>query len=151
MKIIFLTLVFLYSGQLMAGDLHRIRPHPTLSPKDVVQIVMNALKNNDRPNKNSGIAITFNFASPTNKRNTGPLRRFNSMIRGQTYSPMINHSSATYEKYNVMSNRASVDVILVSSGGKTYGYRFGLSQQNKNKYEGSWMTDTVIPIQVTTL
>jgi hypothetical protein len=64
---------------------------------------------------------------------------------------MINHSSATYEKYNVMSNRASVDVILVSSGGKTYGYRFGLFQQNKNKYEGSWMIDTVIPIQVTTL
>jgi hypothetical protein len=50
-----------------------------------------------------------------------------------------------------MSNRASVDVILVSSGGKTYGYRFGLFQQNKNKYEGSWMIDTVIPIQVTTL
>jgi hypothetical protein len=99
MKIIFLALAFLYSGQLMAGDHHRTRPHPTLSQKDVVQIVMNALKNNDQPNKNSGIAITFNFASPTNKRNTGPLRRFNSMIRGQ-YSPMINHSSATYE--NIM-------------------------------------------------
>ena len=151
MKIVFLTLVFLYSGQLMAGDLHQIKPHPSLTPKDVVRIVMNALKNNDHPNKNNGIAITFNFASPANKQNTGPLSRFTSIIKGQTYNPMINHSSATYEKYNVMSNRASVDVILVSSDRKTYGYRFGLSQQNKNKYEGSWMIDTVIPIQVTTL
>jgi len=151
MKIFYVFLVFIYSSQLLAGDLSRVSPHPSLGPKDVVKIIMNSLKNNDQPSENRGVTITYSFASPANKRNTGPLKRFNSMIRGQTYSPMINHKSAIYEKYNVMNNRASIDVILVSSGGKTYGYRFGLSQQNGNEFKGSWMTDTVVPIPVTTL
>ena len=112
---------------------------------------MSALKNNDQPTNNSGVTTTFNFASPANKQNTGPLKRFNSMIRGQTYGPMINHKGATFEKYKVTNNKASIDVIIISSAGKTYGYRFGLSRQNGNKFEGSWMTDTVIPIKVTTL
>ena len=64
---------------------------------------------------------------------------------------MINHKGATFEKYKVVKNQASIDVILVSRKGKTYGYRFGLSRQLGNKFEGSWMTDTVIPIPVTTL
>ena len=55
------------------------------------------------------------------------------------------------DKYKVVKNQASIDVILVSRKGKTYGYRFGLSRQLGNKFEGSWMTDTVIPIPVTTL
>lgn len=151
MKVFYIFAALLLSGSLMAGDLNRVKPHPSLTPKEVVQIVMNALRNNDYPNKNNGVVTTFNFASPANKKNTGPLTRFNSMIRGQTYGPMINHKGATFEKYKVVKNQASIDVILVSRKGKTYGYRFGLSRQLGNKFEGSWMTDTVIPIPVTTL
>ena len=152
MKIFFTILICIYSGsEIMAGELRLVRPDPSLSPKDVVQIVMNALKNNDLPRKNNGVKITFSFASPANKRNTGPFKRFDTMIRGQTYLPMINHRGATYEKYNVSDARASIDVILISSSGKTFGYRFRLTKQNGNEYEGSWMTDMVTPIQVTVL
>jgi hypothetical protein len=151
MKIFYIFAVLLLNSSLLAGDLNRTKPHPSLTPKEVVQIVMNALKNNNYPNKNNGVETTFNFASPANKKNTGPLTRFNSMIRGQTYGPMINHKGATFEKYKVVKNQASIDVFLVSTKGKTYGYRFGLSRQFGNKFEGSWMTDTVIPIPVTTL
>ena len=151
MKIVLLILALLCNDQLLAGDLNSTQPHPSLSPKDVVQIVMNALKNNDHPNKNSGIAITFKFASPANKINTGPLERFNSILKSRTFRPMINHHSTTYEKYNLLGNRANIDVILISSVGKIFGYRFFLSQQNGNKFEGCWMTDAVIPIKVITL
>jgi hypothetical protein len=151
MKIFYIFLVFLYSSQPQAEDLNRVGPHPSLTPEKVVKIIINSLKNNDQPRKNRGVTITFSFASPANKQNTGPLKHFNSMIRGKTYGPMINHRSAVYENYNVMNNRASIDVILVSSKGKTYGYRFKLSQQNKGKFKDSWMTDAVMPIQVTTL
>ncbi|MEE2998775.1 MAG: hypothetical protein VX693_02530 [Pseudomonadota bacterium] len=151
MKVALLILVLLCNDQLLAGDLKSTRPHPSLSPKDVVHIVMNALKNNDHPNKNSGIAITFKFASPANKINTGPLERFSSIIKSQTFQSMINHHSTTYEKYNLLGNRANIDVILISSVGKIFGYRFFLSRQNGNKFEGCWMTDAVIPIRVITL
>ena len=152
MKIFFTILICIYSSNgIRAGELKLVRPDPSLSPKDVVQIVMNALKNNDLPRKNNGVKITFSFASPANKRNTGPFKRFDIMIRGQTYLPMINHRGATYENYNVTGARANIDVILISSTGKTFGYRFRLTRQNGNKYEGSWMTDAVTPIQVTVL
>ena len=152
MKIFFIILIFIYSSsKIMAGELKLVRPDPSLSPKDVVRIVVKALKNNDLPRKNNGVKITFSFASPANKRNTGPFKRFNTMIRGQTYLPMINHRGATYENYNVTDAQASIDVILISSTGKTFGYRFRLTRQNGNKYEGSWMTDAVTPIQVTAL
>ena len=151
MKITILLIIFMYSGYAIAGDLNHTKPHPSLSAKDVVQIVMNALKNNDLPTKNRGVAVTFNFASPANKQNTGPLWRFNIMIKGDTYRPMINHREAAYEKYNVEDFNASINVILISSLGKTFGYRFSLSKQIGNTFHGSWMTDSVMPIKVVTL
>ncbi len=46
------------------------------------------------PYEDRGIEVTFNFASPTNKRMTGPLERFKVMVRNSVYGPMINHRSA---------------------------------------------------------
>ena len=56
-----------------SGDLSRTSPHPSLKPLDVVRIVMNALQRNDAGGANNGIAITYKFASPANRRMTGPL------------------------------------------------------------------------------
>ncbi len=151
MNLIFFLIIFAYIGHAFAGDLSRTKPHPSLSAKDVVQIVMNALKNNDTPTKNRGVVVTFNFSSPANKQHTGPLERFNIMIRSKTYSPMINHRKAVYEKYNVEGLNASIDVILISARGKTLGYRFRLSKQTGNLFNGSWMADSVMPIQALTI
>jgi hypothetical protein len=135
----------------MAGDLSRTGPHPSLSPKEVVTIIMKALQQNDLPNPDSGIKVTFNFASPANKRATGPLARFTLMVKGPVYGTMINHRRVFFEKYKVDGKSARIDVILVSSSGKTLGFRFGLSRQIGNRFDGSWMTDTVAPIKVVTL
>ncbi|HSY80300.1 MAG TPA: hypothetical protein VK807_00975, partial [Gemmatimonadaceae bacterium] len=55
-------------------------PHPTpsLSPNQVVEIVLTALQHNDNPQPDAGIATTFEFASPANRLETGPLQRFAS-------------------------------------------------------------------------
>lgn len=145
------VMVACFAGSVLAGDLTRTMPHPSLSPKDVVAIIMTALRDNDRPHKNRGIEVTFNFASPANKSATGPLARFIPMVKGPVYGLMIEFKSISYENIRVARDNAEIDVILGLSGGKFAGYRFQLSRQRGAPFKGSWMTDSVIPINVTSL
>src|SRR4051812_33213541 len=69
-------------------------PSPDLAPQDVVKTVMDALRNNDE--KDTGIRITFSFASPGNREFTGPIDRFIAMVKDPAYAPMLNHKSAEY-------------------------------------------------------
>ena len=130
------------------GDVSRISPHPSLKPLDVVRIVMTALQRNDVGGRNSGIAITYNFASPANKQMTGPLPRFISLVRGPVYGEMINHKGASYKKVILKDRNAQVDVIIRTVSGKFKGFRFALSRQQGNPHQGSWMTDSVVPFNV---
>jgi hypothetical protein len=116
-----------------------------------VSIQIEALRNNDIPYEDRGIEVTFNFASPANKRMTGPLERFKVMVLDPIYGPMINHRNAKYENIMVEGEIARVDVILNSKEGEYLGYRFILSRQHGNQYEGSWMTDAVIRLDAASL
>ena len=64
---------------------------------------------------------------------------------------MINHRGAEYENVRVEGDFAQVDVILQSKDGQYLGYRFMLSRQHGNEYEGSWMTDAVYQFDVVSL
>jgi hypothetical protein len=134
-----------------ADHLPQTEPDPSLSPQDVVSIQIEALQKNDTPYANRGIEVTFNFASPMNKRVTGPIERFAVMVRSPVYGPMINHRTANYENLMIEGEVARIDVVLTSKDGKYLGYRFTLSRQHGNQYEGSWMTDAVVPFEVMSL
>ncbi len=134
-----------------ASHISLTEPDPSLSPEDVVSIQIEALQHNDTPYEDRGIEVTFNFASPTNKRMTGPLERFKVMVRNPIYGPMINHRSAEYVNVRIVGDLALVDVILQSKDGQYLGYRFTLSRQHGNQYEGSWMTDAVSRFNVVSL
>jgi hypothetical protein len=139
------------AAPVVADQLPQTKPDPSLSPQDVVSIQIEALRNNDTPYENRGIEVTFNFASPANKRMTGPIERFAAMVRNPIYAPMINHQTARYGKLMIEGDIASIDVILISEDGAYVGYRFTLSRQHGNQYEGSWMTDAVVPFEVMSL
>jgi hypothetical protein len=64
-----------------------LAPTPGLTPGQVVQIQLEALRLND--SRNRGIEVAFRFASPDNKLHTGPLPRFISMIHQRPYSLMV--------------------------------------------------------------
>ena len=139
------------AASVAADHFPQTEPDPSLSPKDVVSIQMEALRNNDTPYKNRGIEVTFNFASPANKRMTGPIERFAAMVRNPMYAPMINHRTANYGRLMIEGEIARIDVILRSEDGAYVGYRFTLSRQHGNQHEGSWMTDAVVPFEVMSL
>jgi len=73
------------------------------------------------------------------------------MVHNPTYGPMIDHRSAKYENFLVEGDIARIDVILISREGEYVGYRFILSRQHANNYDGSWMTDAVIRFDIVTL
>jgi hypothetical protein len=139
------------AAPVLADHLPQTEPDPSLSPRDVVSIQIEALRNNDTPYENRGIEVTFSFASPTNKRITGPIERFAVMVRNPVYGPMINHRTANYENLMIEGEVATIDVVLTSKDGEHLGYRFTLSRQHGNQYEGSWMTDAVVPFDVMSL
>ncbi len=145
------ALLVVLAAPVGATHLPQTAPDPSLSPQDVVHIQIEALQNNDAPYENRGIEVTFNFASPANKRMTGPLERFKVMVRNQVYGPMINHRDAKYENLMVEGEFAQINVILISNEGESLGYRFVLSRQHGNRYEGSWMTDAVIRFDLMSL
>ena len=74
-----------------------------------------------------------------------------AMVHSPIYGPMINHRNAKYENVRVEGELARIDVILNSKEGEYLGYRFVLSRQSGNQYEGSWMTDSVIRFNVVSL
>ncbi len=147
-KFMFILVAVCIASTVAGSDLSRTSPHPSLSPLDVVKIVMNALQRNDKPSKNRGIEVTYNFASPANKNVTGPIERFVNMVSGPVYGQMVDHLGVVYEKIKIKGDSASIDVIIKVVSGKFVGFRFLLTKQRDNEFDGTWMTDSVTPIEV---
>jgi hypothetical protein len=123
-------------------------PSPDLTPKEVVRLQVEALGANDEPFEDAGIEAAFNFASPANKRATGPLRRFRRLFDTPTYGPMVDHEGATYSEVQVEADVARVGVILETGEGDRIGYLFQLSRQSRPPCDGCWMTDAVQRVSI---
>ncbi len=127
-------------------DIENAYPEPELKPNDVVRLQLLAMQQND--DSDFGIEVTFRFASPSNKIQTGPLKRFIRLVRNPSYRPLLNHINATFLELNIEEDFAVQDVIITTSNRERIGYRFRLSIQKGPLYPGCWMTDSVIPFKV---
>jgi hypothetical protein len=126
-------------------------PNSTYGPAEVVTLQMQALGSNDDPFKNAGIEITFRFASPTNKRMTGPLDRFALLFDSPAYAPMLNHQMLEVGPEDIRGGRAVVPVFIETEDSTRLSYLFVLSRQAAESTEcgGCWMTDSVYPLIAT--
>lgn len=122
-----------------------LQPDPRLSPEEVVRIQVEALQNNDEAD--TGIEITFRFASPSNKQATGPLFRFAQLVKNPVYRPMLNHKLAEYGPLKQSGDTATQRVTIVEQDGSATVYLFSLSRQSEPPCQGCWLTDsvTVVP------
>ena len=146
-RAISLVFIFILNFQVWASyDIENAYPEPELKPNDIVRLQLLAMQQNDE--SDIGIKVTFRFASPANKRQTGPLQRFIRLVRNPSYRPLLNHTNATFLELTVEDDFAVQDVIITTSKGERIGYRFRLSIQKGTLYPGCWMTDSVIPFKV---
>ena len=127
-------------------DLDNAYPKPTLKPNEVVRIQLQAMQKNDFADH--GIEITFRFASPSNKIQTGPLKRFIKLVKNPSYRHLLNHLSVYFKDLTIKGNSAIQDVIITTTTGQLIGYRFHLSLQKIPKYLDCWMTDAVMPFDI---
>ena len=142
-----LVFLFILPFQLWASyDIKNAYPEPKLKPNDVVRLQLLAMQQND--DSDFGIEVTFRFASPANKKQTGPLKRFIGLVRNPSYRPLLNHINATFLELTVEEVFAVQDVIITTYIGERIGYRFRLSIQKGPLYPGCWMTDSVTPFKV---
>ena len=142
-----LVCLFILPFQLWASyDIENAYPEPELKPNDVVRLQLLAMQQND--DSDIGIEVTFRFASPANKIQTGPLQRFIRLVRNPSYRPLLNHTNATFLELTVEEDFAVQEVVITTSNGKRIGYRFRLSIQKGPVYPGWWMTDSVVPCKV---
>ena len=144
---VLVTLSTAFLATAAASD-HGASPSPEYGPEDVVRIQVQALANNDTPYRNAGIEVAFRFASPANKRFTGPLWRFISMLYSPTYRPFLFHRAAHIGQVDIQESQASLTVVLTAEDGRRAGYVFRLSRQPAGPCEACWMTDEVWPIDL---
>ena len=90
-----------------------VKPSNLIKPKEVVQIQLTALMNNDDQFKDGGIEQTWSFAHPDNKKNTGPLPNFKMMIKGRSYQMLLNHLSHTITELGSSDKWAQFEVIIL--------------------------------------
>ena len=125
-----------------------VQPGPQFSPREVVEIVLDALSENDTPSSDAGIELTFRFAAPSNRQVTGPIERFATMVKSEAYRDLINHERYQIGEIRQSDSRAFVPVVLSSNDGRTVAFMFRLGKQADEPYEGAWMTEAVYPVSV---
>jgi hypothetical protein len=126
-----------------AADL--LRPDPALSPAEVVSIQLSALQTNDTPETDAGIAQTWAFAHPDNKRVTGPLPRFAQMIKGPLYRILLGHRSHEIKEVSGTDDQVVFAVTVTSQTGEVVGYRWSVAKVAGGENAGAWMTISVSP------
>lgn len=118
----------------------QVGPHPDFSPQQVVRIQLAALRGND--DQDRGIAICFRFASPANKRVTGPLPRFVRMVEQGPYSLMLRYQEAVFEPVEIVGSTARQTVTLYGER-EASTYIFYLGKQLAGDCKDCWMTESV--------
>jgi len=119
-------------------------PEPSRGPGAVVETQLAALADNDTPVENAGIKTAYNFASPANRRATGPLDRFIEMVERSRYAPMIDHTTAVTGPVERDGSQATQRVTLTGPQGRSVTYRFGVSKGSSDPVADCWLTDRVV-------
>ena len=126
-------------------------PSPAMSPAEVVRAVTEAMRHNDSPGPDSGIATAFRFASPANRMQTGPLERFIPMVKNPAYAALLNCTAVELGPGDGDESHARQIVTVTTPAGNKVTYLFGLTKQTYGTYKDCWMTDAVMPVQQQTL
>jgi hypothetical protein len=111
----------------------------------VVSFQLAALRDNDVPSADAGIAVVFAFASPANQAATGPLPRFVALVKSAAYRPLLGHRRAARAPIRVVGDEAFEEVTITSAAGEELTYLFSLTRQPAGaRNAGCWLTDGVV-------
>ena len=128
MKFIYTIVIFLLFNFTVSAEL--VMPNPNIKPEEVVKIQLEALQNNNLPYQDFGISQTWEFAHPLNRKYTGPLSNFTSMMKAGTYSLILEHRNH--------------NIILVSQNDDTVNFFVEITDKIGNKVGFKWIVKKVL-------
>ena len=136
------ALIFFCNFSFTKADL--LIPDNSILPSKVIKIQLDALMNNDKEFKDSGIEQTWNFAHPNNKRNTGPLPNFKMMIKGNSYQMLLNHLSHTITELGSSDNWAQFEVVILDKDKIYHKFNWQVEKFSmEGPLQGCWLTTIV--------
>ena len=121
--LIYITIIFFLAIMFIAtAKAELIKPNNGIEPYQVVKIQLKSLMNNDVPSKDNGIVQTWEFAHPNNQKYTGPLERFIVMLKGDSYSMLLNHLEHEIVQLKLTNSIAYYEVVVMDE--KKVYYKF---------------------------
>jgi hypothetical protein len=138
-KVILITIFF---SPLSYAEL--VKPNNGIEPFQVVKIQLRSLKQNDKPKKDNGIQQTWEFAHPNNQKNTGPLERFKTMIKGKSYGMLLNHLDHKVVEINSDDLKALFEVTVLDKDKAYYKFNWTVEKYTaEGPLKGCWLTTMV--------
>ena len=121
-----------------------LKPNPALMPIEVISIQLNALKDNNNPYLNAGVAQTWEFAHPSNRKYTGPLKNFTKMMYAPSYVIILDHIDHNIIYVSVRDFIAHYFVEMTDKEGNKFGFTWTLEKViTESKFKDCWMTTAV--------
>ena len=121
-----------------------LKPNPALKPIEVISIQLNALKDNNNPYLNAGVAQTWEFAHPSNRMYTGPLENFIKMMYAPSFVIMLNHSDHNIIYVSDKDFITHFFVEITDKEGNKFGFTWTLEKViTESKFKDCWMTTAV--------
>ena len=119
-------------------------PSNIILPIQVVKIQLSSLMKNDQPYKDSGIEQTWKFAHPNNKKYTGPFEKFKMMLKGESYSMLLNHIDNQIKEIFKSEEIATFEVIILDVEKKYYKFKWQVEKYSKDgPLKDCWLTTAV--------
>ena len=136
-----IAFIILFSTSLLAEIK---KPTPDIKPKDVIKIQLSSLMKNNEPYLNAGIEQTWEFAHPSNRVFTGPIKRFTQMMYTPSYAVMLDHKKHDIIEVKIDKYIAYFFIELTSIDEKIFGFKWTLEKVGEEGvYKNCWMTIAV--------
>jgi len=135
-------LITLFTSSIAHAEL--VKPNDGIEPFLVVQIQLRSLKQNDNPKKDNGIEQTWEFAHPNNQKNTGPLERFKTMIKGKSYGMLLNHLDHKVVEVKTTDLTAFFEVTVLDKNKAYYKFKWTVEKYTaEGPLKNCWLTTMV--------
>ena len=121
-----------------------LKPNKEIEAYQVVKIQLRSLKENNKPKKDNGIEQTWEFAHPNNQKNTGPLERFKTMIKGKSYAMLLNHLDHKVVEIKSTDLTALFEVTVLDKDKAYYKFNWTVEKYTaEGPLNGCWLTTMV--------
>ena len=129
-QIIYKTLlIYFLSFTISQADL--IKPNSNIEPYQVVEIQLKSLQKNNSPTIDNGIEQTWEFAHPSNRKSTGPLDRFKTMLKGKSYKILLDHLDHEIVQENLTNTVALYEVSVLGKDKSYYKFKWQVEKYKK--------------------